>query len=100
VNTPENTRMDYNKLDAELIAQLDEGKADASEKPLSVFIHTTKAPGPEEESFLKGLGHSGDIAGREVFTAALSPGAIDKLSSQPWVRYVKLSRQLRPVDEK
>jgi len=92
--------MDYNKLDADLIAQLGETPADADEKPLSVFIHTTKAPGPEEESFLKKLGHRGDIAGRDLFTASLSPGAIDKLSSQPWVRYVKLSRQMRPLDEK
>jgi hypothetical protein len=92
--------MDYNKLDADLITQLGEAPADANEKRLSVFIHTTKAPGPEEESFLKSLGHNGDIGGREVFTAALSPGAIDKLSSQPWVRYLKLSRQLRPLDEK
>ena len=92
--------MDYNKLDADLIAQLGETPADADEKPLSVFIHTTKAPGPEEQSFLKALGHSGDITGRELFTASLSPGALDKLSSQSWVRYVKLSRQKRPLDEK
>ena len=92
--------MDYNKLDADLIAQLGEVPADADEKPLSVFIHTTKAPGPDEEAFLKDLGHKGDIAGRELFTASLSPRAIDKLSSQPWVRYLKLSRERRPLDDK
>ena len=92
--------MDYKKLDADLIAQLGETSADADEKPLSVFIHTTKAPGPEEESFLKDLGHKGDIGGRELFPASLSPAAIDKLSRQPWVRYLKLSRQMRPLDEK
>jgi len=92
--------MNYDKLDAELIAELGEAPAGADEKPLSVFIHTTKAPGPEEESFLKDLGHEGDIAGRELFTASLLPHAIDKLSSQPWVRYLKLSRQRRPLDEK
>jgi len=91
--------MDYNKLDADLIAKLDEAP-DADEKPLSVFIHTTKPPGPEEESFLRDIGHNGNIAGRELFTASLSPVAIDKLSSQPWVRYLKLSRQLRPLDNK
>jgi hypothetical protein len=92
--------MDYNKLDADLIAQLGEAPVEAKEKTLSVFVHTTKAPGPKEESFLRGLGHSGDVAGRELFTATLSPAAIDKLSSQPWVRYLKLSKQLRPLDEK
>ena len=92
--------MDYNKLDADLIAHLAEAPAGADEKPLSVFIHTTKAPGPDEEAFLKNLGHKGDIAGQELFTASLLPRAIDKLSSQPWVRYLKLSRQRRPLDDK
>ena len=92
--------MDYNKLDADLIARLAEAPAGEDEKPLSVFIHTTKAPGPDEEAFLKNLGHKGDIAGQELFTASLLPRAIDKLSSQPWVRYLKLSRQRRPLDDK
>ena len=92
--------MDYQKLDADLIARLDEAPSDANEKTHAVFIHTEQAPGPEAESLLKQLGVSGDITGRDVFTATLSPGAIDKLSSQPWVRYLKLSRALRPLDEK
>jgi len=92
--------MDYNKLDADLIARLAEAPAGEDEKPLSVFIHTTKAPGPDEEAFLKNLGHKGDIAGQELFTASLLPRAIDKLSSQPWVRYLKLSRQRQPLDDK
>lgn len=88
--------MDYQKLDADLIAKLDEAPSDETH---SVFIHTAQAPGPAEESFLKELGHSGDITGREVFTATLSRSAIDKLSSQPWVRYLKLSQRLRPLGE-
>ena len=90
--------MDYKKLDADLIARLGEAPAEASERGLSVFIQTEQPPGPEEESFLKEIGLS-DVAGRELFTATLSPGAIDKLSSQPWVRYLKLARTMRQVDE-
>ena len=89
--------MDYDKLDADLISELEDAPADAKEKTLTVFIHTDKTPGPKEESFLRDLGHSGDVAGRDMFTATLSRGDIDKLSRQPWVKYLKASRKMRPL---
>lgn len=88
--------MDYDKLDADLSAELD-GVADANAATLPVFIHTEQPSGPEQEAFLRELGVSGEIAGRDVLTADLSPRAIDELSRQPWVRYLKLSRKLRPL---
>lgn len=89
--------MDYDKLDADLSAELDGAAADSNAATLPVFIHTEQPPGPEQESFLKQLGVSGEIAGRDVFTANLSRQAIAELSRQPWVRYLKLSRKLRPL---
>ena len=88
--------MDYDKLDADLSAELD-GVADSNAATLPVFIHTDQPPGPDEEALLKQLGVSGEIAGRDVLTANLSRAAIDELSRQPWVRYLKLSRKLRPL---
>ena len=88
--------MDYDKLDADLSAELD-GVADANDATLPIFVHTEQPRGPEQEAFLKRLGVSGEIAGREVLTANLSRQAIDELSRQPWVRYLKLSRKLRPL---
>jgi hypothetical protein len=89
--------MDYGKLDADLAAELDEAATEPNAVTLSVFIQTEKPPGPEEEAHLKRLGVSEEIKGRDLFTASLSPGAIAELSSQPWVRYLKLSRRLRPL---
>jgi hypothetical protein len=86
--------VDYNKLDADLSAELE---GDANEASLPVFIHTEQPSSPEQEAFLRQLGVSGEIAGREVLTANLSRQAIDELSRQPWVRYLKLSRKLRPL---
>jgi hypothetical protein len=34
-----------------------------------------------------------------VFTATLSPSAVAELSDQPWLRYMKLSRRLRLLDQ-
>jgi hypothetical protein len=92
--------MDYDKLDADLTAELDEAAADPSGVTLSVFIEAEKPPGPEEEAFLERLGVSGDLKGREIFTATLTAKAIAELSLQPWVRYLKLSRRLRPLPKR
>ena len=88
--------MDYDKLDADLAAELDE-VAEANEATLPVFVHIDQPSGPEQEAFLKQLGVGGEIAGRAVLTADLSRRAIDELSRQSWVRYLKLSRKLRPL---
>ena len=48
---------------------------------------------------LEGLGVSGISGARRVFTATLSPRAISELSEQPWLRYLRLSRRLRLLDE-
>jgi hypothetical protein len=94
--------MDYDKLDADLAAQLYEFEAatDRSDAMLSIFIETKKPPAPEEAAFLERLGVSGDLKGRDIFTATLSTDAIAELSSQPWVRYLKLSRKLRPLNKR
>jgi hypothetical protein len=86
--------MDYQKMDAALAAALAEVR-DPEERALSVFIHTAHAPQDSEADFLEELGVGGVTGGRQVFTATLSPRAVEKLSDQPWLRYMKLSRRLR-----
>lgn len=83
-------------MDAALAAALDEVQ-DPEERALSVFIHTTHAPRDAEVAFLEDLGVSGVTAGRQVFTATLSPRAVAELSDQPWLRYMRLSSRLRLV---
>ena len=86
--------MDYQKMDAALAAALAEVR-DPEERALSVFIHTAHAPQDAEADFLEDLGVGGVTGGRQVFTATLSPRAVEELSDQPWLRYMKLSRRLR-----
>ena len=88
--------MDYRKLDTALAAALDEVQ-DPEERSLSVFIHTAHAPGHAEVTYLEDLGVRGVTQRRQVFTATLSPRAVEELSDQPWLRYMRLSRRLRLV---
>ncbi|GAB4533624.1 MAG: hypothetical protein Kow0063_15840 [Anaerolineae bacterium] len=90
--------MDYRKVDAALAAALDEVQ-DPEEPTLSVFIHTAYAPQDAEVAFLKDLGVRGVTGTRQVFTATLSPRAVAELSEQPWLRYMKLSRRLRLMED-
>ena len=97
--------MDYNKLDADLSAELAERSADPNaandlgSASLPIFIQTVNAAGPEEEAFLRQLGVGGAIAGQQIITANLSAEAIAQLSTQPWVSHLKLSRKLRPLSQ-
>ena len=92
--------MDFSKLDADLSAELDQATADPNEPAFLVFVQTDRPLGPEEASVLNRLGVAGNFLGRDLFTATLSLRAIDELSSQAWVRYLKLSRRLRPLADK
>lgn len=86
--------MDYRKIDAALAATLSEAD-DPDERLLAVFIHTIRAPTPAEALVLERHGTRGPTSGRQVFTATLSPRAVEEISKQPWVRAIKLSHKLR-----
>ena len=91
--------MDYNKLDADLHAELSGVAAASYAATLPIFIKTDHPPDADQQSFLKQLGVSGEMSGKDLFTATLSPEAIAELSHQPWVRYLKLSRKLKPLSD-
>ena len=86
--------MNFAKLDTALILALKQIK-DPSIPCLVVFIHTESSLDSAATIFLESLDVSGITAGRDVFTATLSPNAISQLSEQPWVQYLKLSEKLR-----
>jgi hypothetical protein len=87
--------MDYSKIDAALAAAL--ANIQDPESPIiDVFIHATRSLNKDEIAFLERLGVSVD-PGKIIFTARLSAQAIEELSRQSWVRYIKLSQRLRPL---
>jgi hypothetical protein len=91
--------MDYRKIDAALATAL--AQTHAKDGPaFTVFVHAAYPPGPEEKAVLEGHGVSAGAGSRNIFTATLSPRAIDELTERPWVRSVRLSSQLHPLPQK
>ncbi|AFY55306.1 hypothetical protein Riv7116_2807 [Rivularia sp. PCC 7116] len=88
--------MNFSKLDTALILAL-RNTQDQSKPCLVVFIHTQSAIDSAAIAVLEGFGVSGITAKRDVFTATVSPNAVSQLSEQPWVKYLRLSQELRLV---
>jgi len=89
--------MDYGKLDAGLAAALSDTEDDMDNSALSIFIHAKHNVGPDEAEFLKQIGVDSDVDDRQILTATVSPKTLEILSAQPWVKYLRLSRTLRPL---
>jgi hypothetical protein len=89
--------MDYSKIDAALAAAL-ANVQDRESPSMDVFVHAARPLNSDEIAFLEKLGISVD-SGKTIFTARLSARAIEKLSRQRWVRYIKLSQKLQPLED-
>jgi hypothetical protein len=89
--------MDYSKIDAALAAALAHSQ-DREAPTIDVFIHAVRSLNRDEIAFLETLGVSSE-PGKTIFTARLSARAIEELSRQSWVRYIKLSQKLRPLED-
>jgi hypothetical protein len=89
--------MDYSKIDAALAAAL-ANVQDRESPSMDVFIHAARPLTRDEIAFFEKLGVSAD-PGKTIFTARLSARAIEELSRQRWVRYIKLSQKLRPLED-
>jgi len=87
--------MIWQKVDAALASEL--GSAQNLDAPqFSVFIQTSRTPGPSECDYLSKLGvPTGNNAQKQIFTATVSARDIHSLSDQSWVRAVRLSRKLQ-----
>lgn len=80
--------MDWSKVDAALAAAL----ADDGGQRCTVLVHLTADVEPD---LLKALGVSAAGEGL-VRTATVSPTEVERLSDQPWVSLLRLSRRLGP----
>ena len=89
--------MDYQKLDAPLVSALSESPH-GEENVWEVFIHLTHRPNPSQIAFLHRLGVTAN-SGNEIVSARVSKPVMDELTSQPWIRVLKLSRKLRPLSD-
>ena len=90
--------MDYSKVDAPLGEALAETEA-RDDPSLTVFIHANRDLDEHESTELANLGVECGKSGRRIITATLSPAAVEKLSHKPWVRSIRLSQKLRPLNE-
>jgi hypothetical protein len=86
--------MDYQKLDSALASALSDVEG-AEEPRLVVFLHAKRPLTDDERSELEAIGIGDDVKDRQLFTATLSPRAIEALSDKPWVKSMKLSSKLR-----
>jgi hypothetical protein len=97
LETPlEEVAMNYQKLDTALAIALN-NVHNPEEPSLTVFIHTESAPDAAATTLLESLGIS-VTSGQNMFSATLSANSISQLSEQSWVKYIKLSQTLRPLD--
>jgi len=86
-------------MDSGLAAALDNLETESDESPLHIFIQAHHPLDLNESKYLTDLGVSGERSGQEIITATVSPKKLDELSEQPWVKYIRLSRTLRPRSE-
>lgn len=86
--------VDYGKLDAALILELEQAGTQ-----LLVFIEAGAVPTPSQSAELTSLGVAASPSPQRVFPARVASDKIDGLSELPWVRRITLSRKLHPRDE-
>ncbi|MSR57212.1 MAG: hypothetical protein EXS05_06035 [Planctomycetaceae bacterium] len=87
------TNLDYSRIDGPLALACEE--THASERSLTVFVHTVEPPTDEQAKHLSVLGVSVPTRASRIFTATLSPSQIAALSNEPWVKRLKLSQRLK-----
>jgi hypothetical protein len=90
--------MNYQKTDAGLASALAD-VVDSEARDLTVFIHTAGTPTQEQVTLLRQYGVNDASANRQIFTATVSARVVQELTQQPWIHYIRLASQLRPVGE-
>lgn len=88
--------MNYAKTGASLASALSH-VTEPSERTLPIFIRAEREPTPDEASRLEDI-VEGAGEGRRIFTATLSAREVERLSEEPWVRSLELSRPMRLLD--
>lgn len=88
--------MDNRKIDAALAIALASGMA-PDQPVLEVFIQLERSPTEDEAAMLHRLGLLVPSRGT-ILTGRVSAQAVAELSRQAWVRQIRLSQRLRPLD--
>ncbi|MDY6782699.1 MAG: hypothetical protein SW833_09170 [Cyanobacteriota bacterium] len=89
--------MNYQKIDAALSIELSrvENRQDAR---FAVFIHTQSISTAQATAILERLGAESPTGSQNLITATLSARDVSEVSEQPWVKYLRLSQVLYPLD--
>jgi hypothetical protein len=88
--------MDYRKLDASLMLELESG-GDDQDDLFEVFIRTRPLISDEQVAALSRVGVTQPTLGGTVHTARITRGALAAVSHYPWVEAITLSHPLRPT---
>ena len=91
--------MDYRKLDSGLSAAIARSTAQSADR-MSVFVRTEGPLSSEAVEKLKAAGVHNPQHDAVVFTGELTYAAVDALSTEPWVKSIRLGTRSRPVEDK
>ena len=88
--------MNYQKIDSGLAGALEDA-SNPDVRNLIVFVQTVGPLSQDQSNLLRQYGVSDVDSSRQIFTATLSPRAVEEISDQPWVRFLKLSNRLHAL---
>jgi hypothetical protein len=88
--------MQYQKLDPGLITALD---GSGSDDRFTIFLHTNPVSDSTAEQAFSRLCAPPVSVGNNLYTATLSRDDVAALSEVDWVKYLRLSQQLRPAKD-
>jgi hypothetical protein len=91
--------MNYQKLDAALSLKLDRVE-NREEARFAIFIHIQSISTAEAMTLLKQFGVENPNGTQSLITATLSARAVAEVSEQPWVKYMRLSQVLSPINHR
>lgn len=85
--------MDYQKLDAALAGELQEGSRTTA---LNVFVHAVSPLDAGQVAELTRIGIA-SRAGERIFTAVVAPEVVGRLSELQWVDHISLAKKRWPL---
>ena len=91
--------MNYQKLDAALSLKLGQVE-NREEARFAIFIHIQSISTAEAMTLLKQFGVENPNGTQNLITATLSARAVAEVSEQSWVKYMRLSQVLSPINHR
>jgi len=88
--------VNYDKLDSALAGALTAGQSSPGGR-LSVFIRTELNLPATASRLLEAYGIGAAMESAPLLSLDLSPAQIEELSEQPWVKFIRLARNARPL---